>query len=170
MIRTLKLEDASEMYQTLCDQKVNQYMNIDGKNSSVELCKDYIKKANQSLDCKHFAIVDEEDNWIGTISLKNIDHKVGQAEYAIITSSKVHGKGYAFNATFELLEYAFGVLKLNRVYLNVVADNLRANQFYKKCGFVLEGTFRKAIYIKNHIYDLNWYSMLRQDYLGVKKN
>ncbi len=170
MIRTLKLEDASEMYQTLCDQKVNQYMNIDGKNSSVELCKDYIKKANKSLDCKHFAIVDEEDNWIGTISLKNIDHKVGQAEYAIITSSKVHGKGYAFHATFELLEYAFDVLKLNRVYLNVVSDNLRANQFYKKCGFVLEGTFRKAIYIKGHIYDLNWYSMLRQDYLGVKQN
>lgn len=169
MLRNLELKDAKAMYETICDTNVNAYMNIDGSKSSIENCENYIINANANSNFKHFAIVDEKDNWVGTISLKNIDFDVKQAEYAIITSSKVHGKGYALTATKELLDYAFNKLGLNRVYLDVVKENVRANKFYLKCGFKLEGTFRQAILIKGKVYDLNWYSILKSDYEeGVK--
>ena len=164
VLRELEIKDASTMSQTLNDADVNRYMNIGEKPTSIETCIDFINNSHRDEHNKHFAIVDEDDSWVGTISLKNIDFKVKQAEYAIITSSRVHGKGYAFKATEELLEYAFKVLKLQRVYLNVTTQNVRANKFYTKCGFTFEGTFRQAILIKGQLCDLNWYAMLAEDY------
>ena len=164
MLRKLELKDASLMYQTISDESVTKYMNISGKDNSIERCENFIRSSWDDLDNVHFAITDEDDSWVGTISLKHIDRDVNQAEYAIVTSGQVHGKGFAFKATQELLDYAFNVLKLNRVYLNVLTTNARANKFYLKCGFVLEGTFRESINVKGQINDLNWYSMIRKDY------
>lgn len=166
MLRDLELRDAKRMYEAMCDSKVNAFMNIDGSKSSIENCENFIKEANLNSNSKHFAITDEDNNWIGTVSLKNIDKIVRQAEYAIITSSKVHGKGYAYKATIELLNYAFNNLNLNRIYLDVLEDNVRANKFYLKCGFKLEGTFRQFIFVKGKIYDLNWYSILKSEFNG----
>lgn len=163
LIRKLILKDALPMLQCMKDENVNHFMNIDGKNMKLEDCEKFIHGSFNDKN-QHFAIVDEADNWCGTISLKNIDYKVNQAEYAIITSSSVHGKGYALVASKELLDYAFYELKLNRVYLDVLKENVRANRFYEKVGFKYEGCFRESILIKNQIYDLNWYSMLKSDY------
>lgn len=170
MLRQLKDEDYILMHKCMSDPNVNKYMNIDGGKMKPEDCLSFINKTRSDNNSKHFAIADENDRWIGTISLKNIEYKVKTAEYAIITSSEAHGKGYAYEATKEILRYAFETLKLNRVYLDVLVDNVRANKFYKKMGFVLEGTFRQAIEIKGNIYDLNWYSMLKTDYLKGIKN
>lgn len=162
MIRKLQLKDANRMYLCLTDFENMQYMRLTKGTHSIENCEKFIRQSFSETD-QHFAIVDEDDEWIGTISLKNIDYDVGMAEYAIITDKSVHGKGYALYATRELLKYAFDILKLNRVYLNVVKDNIRANKFYIKCGFIFEGCFRQAIKISDGIHDLNWYSILRTD-------
>ncbi|MDE6407084.1 MAG: GNAT family N-acetyltransferase [Anaeroplasmataceae bacterium] len=166
MLRELKESDASLMLECLKDKDVNQYMNIDGSNMTIDDCKNFIRNSLKDSLSKHFAIVDNQDRWVGTISLKNIDSKTKVAEYAIITSKEVHGKGLALEATKEILDYGFNTLNLNRIYLNVVEDNIRANKFYLKCGFEFEGTFRQAIYIKNKIYNLNWYAILK----GCEKN
>lgn len=158
-IRELKEKDATLMFECLNDKVNTQYMLIGGKNFSYEDCLKFINSSKND-DSLNFAIVDEEDNWIGTISLKHIDKEVGQAEYAIITSSRVHGKGYAYKASEELKEYAFSTLKLQRIYLNVASDNLRAINFYKRFGFTYEGTFRRAIKINNQLKDLEWYSII----------
>ena len=55
---------------------------------------------------------------------------------------------------------------LNRIYLNVVKDNARANAFYKKIGFVFEGCSREEILIKGKKHDLNWYSFFKDDYIA----
>lgn len=166
MLRDLQDKDYELMYKCMSDSNVNKYMNIDGSKMKPIDCLTFIQDSRENKNSKHFAIVNESDDWLGTISLKNIDKKVNSAEYAIITSSEIHGKGYAYYATKEILEYAFNKLNLNRVYLDVLVENVRANIFYNKCGFILEGTFRQAIEIKGKIYDLNWYSMLKSDYIN----
>ena len=160
MLRRLELKDAINMLECLRDPNVNKFMNIDGSKMSISDCEEYIRKSWDDNKNKHFAIVDKNDDWVGTISLKNIDNEVQQAEYAIITSSSVHGKGFALEGTKAIIDYGFKKLNLKRIYLNVVADNIRANKFYEKAGFEFEGCFRKTIKIKNKIYDLNWYSLL----------
>ena len=164
MIRKLQLKDAEQMFLCMSDYNVTHFMNIGGNGLTLDDCKSYIQKSLNDDKNHHFAIVDENDIWVGTISLKSIDCKTSSAEYAIITKASVHGKGVAMKATKEILDYAFNKLSLNRVYLNVLKENERANNFYKKAGFTYEGCFRKAIFVKNEIHDLNWYSILKDEF------
>ena len=162
MIRRLLEKDAENMLQCLLDGETMRFMRLRNDRQSIENCKAFILKSFTAQN-QHFAIVNEDDEWVGTISLKNIDYEVGAAEYAIITARQVHGKGIAFLATQELLKYALFTLNLNRIYLNVVKENIRANNFYLKCGFEFEGCFRQAVRINGILHDLNWYSTLRND-------
>lgn len=163
MIRRLLEKDAENMLQCLLDDVAMQFMKLSESRQSIEKCRLFIANSFTEKN-QHFAIANEHDEWVGTISLKNIDHEVGAAEYAIITARDVHGKGIAFSATQELLNYAFQKLGLNRIYLNVIQDNIRANKFYVKCGFEFEGCFRQAIRVGEKIFDLNWYAILRKDF------
>jgi len=54
-------------------------------------------------------------------------------------------KGIASRASRMLLEYAFGQLHLNKVYLNVDEENIAACNLYEKLGFQMEGRFIKDI-------------------------
>lgn len=169
MLRNLELKDAKPMLDCLKDPKVNLLMNIDGSKMTIFDCEKFIKSSLESNNHKHFAITDNYDKWVGTISLKNIDLNSKTAEYAIITASNVHGTGISYLSTMEILNYGFNVLKLEKVYLNVVKDNERANKFYQKCGFKYEGCFKNHIYIKGKIYDLLWYAILKNEFEDNEK-
>ncbi len=163
MIRKLSVEDISLILEWMHDDKVNKYYQYDFAAMQESDVRNFIDNS-LSEENKHFAFTDENNNYVGTISLKNISIENDSAEYAIVTTYAAQGKGYAYEATREILQYAFMELKLNRIYLNVFASNERANEFYKKSGFKYEGTFRKHCNIKGQLEDLNWYSMLREEY------
>ena len=75
------------------------------------------------MEDMHFAIVDDKnDEYLGTISLKHIDYKNHNAEYAISTRKKVRGSGIAQKSTELILDYAFNNLDLHKVYLNVLSS------------------------------------------------
>ncbi len=158
MLRQLQEKDAQNMASCMNDENVNCFMKISERKSTVEGCLDFIKKSLTDKENLHFAIVDDNDDWIGTISLKNINKKDKSAEYAIITSKNVHGKGFAKTATEELLNFAFDKLDLNRIYLNVVEKNLRAIKFYEKMGFkpLKNDT---EIQIRGENYVLKWFEI-----------
>lgn len=112
---------------------------------------------------QHFAIVDNEnDEYLGTISLKNINIKNRNAEFAICTRKKIRGCGVNNIAVKLLINYAFNNLKLHKIYLNVLSSNLRAKKFYEKMDFKYEGTFKNHIYIQGKYEDLEWYGIINE--------
>lgn len=160
MIRKLDVKDAQKMLDCLRDKTVTQFMKVDGNKMTIDNCLSFIKSSWTDDQNKHFAIIDDNDGWVGTISLKNVDYVKSEAEYAIITSSSVHGKGYAKQATNDIFSYAFKDLHLKRVYLNVACDNLRAISFYKKMGFSFVSESKGALERNGQIVDLLWFEML----------
>ena len=73
---------------------------------------------------------------IGTVFLKNIDSVKKQAEFGIFIGEPVgKGRHYALPATDKILEVAFEEMKLDRVYLYVVEDNVPAIRTYIHAGF-----------------------------------
>ncbi|MCL4823963.1 MAG: GNAT family N-acetyltransferase, partial [Anaerolineales bacterium] len=68
-----------------------------------------------------------------------------------------------------LLRHGFETLNLNRVFLRVYADNLRAVRSYQKAGFVHEGTMREAVFKRGKYGDLHFMSVLRKEWEGRKK-
>ena len=158
-LRKLEVKDIQFMLEWMHDSSISCYFRFDSMSMTAEDCNAFVCNANIENDTKHFAIVDDSsDEYLGTISLKNIDHTVGEAEYAISTRKKVHGTGVALMATHKILMYAFDTLKLRRVYLNVLAENSRANAFYKKVGFVFDYSQENAVEINGIKKTLNWYS------------
>ncbi len=112
----------------------------------------------------HYAIADSDDQYLGTISLKDIDNENGTAEYAITLRKPVQGKGVAYKATRLILDKAFRELKLRRVFLSVHADNAAAIKLYEKSGFSYEGEFRNHFLIDGKPVGWKWYGMLREEY------
>lgn len=112
----------------------------------------------------HYAIADEHDEYLGTISLKDVDLVARKAEFAISLRRKAQGIGVGTAATKMLLEMAFNKFELERVYLNVLSDNEKAIHLYEKCGFIYEGEFRKHLFLRGEYKSLKWYSILKEDF------
>ena len=87
MIRGLKSEDAPLMLEWMLDSSVVKMMNRNFSEMTIEDCNSFIEKNKLPSDvdkeglveelkkrgCAHLAIVDISDEYLGTVSLKNID-------------------------------------------------------------------------------------------------
>ena len=140
MLRKLEKKDIPRMLEWMHDPLVNCHFRANFAEMDENKAEAFIEKSFTDENV-HFAFTDTDDNYLGTVSLKNISSTDKNAEYAIVTRRKAQGTGAAFNATIDVLRYAFNELNLHRVYLNVREKNLRANAFYRKVGFKYEGKF-----------------------------
>lgn len=164
-LRSLQEKDAANMMEWMTDPSITCFFRFDTANVSIDSCLTFIHNAENGENCRHYAIVNEKDEYLGTISLKNIDFVAKNAEYAISTRSCAHGTGAASEATKKILAIAFENLGLERIYLNVLDENLRANAFYHKAGFRFERMEKDALEIRDEFKNLNWYAMNKNDYL-----
>jgi len=163
MLRKLKPEDAEYMLEWMHDPSIYRIFKADFKNMTKDDVIHFIENSFTEKNV-NFAFTDDEDEYLGTVSLKNISKEDKNAEYAIVTRKKAQGNGYAFAATIELLRYAFEELKLHKVYLNVLEENIRADKFYQKVGFAYEGMAKEHIIIQNTYRNLKWYSITEQKF------
>lgn len=167
-LRKLEEKDAGGMLEWIQDPEVQKGFRFCAYEKDIESVLDFIRHADiQMIDGQdaHWAIVDENDEYQGTISLKNIDLMNRKAEYAISLRRGVWGKGIATWATCEILGMAFEQSGLERIYLNVLAENERAIRLYERIGFIYEGAFRKHLFLRGEYKTLKWYSMLKEEYL-----
>ena len=162
-LRALRAEDAPLMLEWMQDLSIARFFRFDAASMTKEKCRTYIGSANADPSCRHYAVADEADVYLGTISLKNI--RDGRAEYAVSMRKCAHGTGAAMLATREILRIAFEELKLDTVYLNVLEENHRANAFYRKAGFRFVRREEKALTLRGEQKTLNWYEISRKEYL-----
>lgn len=166
-LRPLAPKDAPFMYEWMTDPDITKFFRFDAARITRESCEAFIDAASAQPNTVHFAIADENDEYLGTISLKDIDREKKQAEYAISTREKAHGSGAALQATRLILQYAFEALALERVYLNVLAENGRANAFYRKAGFRFIREEPKALELRGTKKDLNWYEITKEAFMEI---
>lgn len=162
-LRPLETKDAPFMYEWMTDPTITRFFRFDASKVTPESCLAYIQSARGNQSSVHFAIADENDEYLGTISLKDIDTGKKQAEYAISTRKKAQGTGAALQATRLILQCAFESLGLELIYLNVLAENGRANAFYRKAGFRFVREGPKALELRGELKALNWYEITKTE-------
>ncbi len=162
-LRNIEEKDAIYMLEWMHDNNVNEFFSVNFKEKTLEDALEFIENSNHNTNELNLAIVDNNDEYLGTISLKNIDYKNKNAEYAISIRTCAMGKGISKDATSLLLDKAFNELKLHKVYLCVADDNIRAIKFYEKYGFNFEGKFEEHVYRKEQYHDLLWYSIINEN-------
>jgi RimJ/RimL family protein N-acetyltransferase len=72
--------------------------------------------------------------------------------------------GFGAEAAMLTLDFAFNMLNLNNVTLDVVEFNKRGIKCYEKCGFKFSGRRRQAKYVAGQYYDLLTYDYLAADF------
>lgn len=168
-LRKLQIKDAEGMLEWMSDPQICQNFRFPMEKRSKENILNFIEKAETELvegKSIHYAIVGDEDEYLGTISLKDINLTDRNAEFAISLRKKAQGKGIASYATKEILALAFEKFSLERVYLNVLSSNEKAIKLYEKIGFKYEGEFRNHLYLKGEYKTLKWYGMIKCDYVN----
>lgn len=159
IIRKLELQDADYMLEWMHSNNVTEYLAQNFSVKTVEDCRNFIQSSLNDEDKNiHRAICLDTGEYLGTVSLKHIDTKNRNAEYAISMREKAMGTGASLYGTKEILKFAFQNLGLHKVYLNVCTENKRAIKFYKKFGFVYEGISKEHVLIKGKLRDLEWYA------------
>ena len=169
-LRKLEQSDAGFMLEWMLDKGLTENLMADFQNKKLEDCKNFIKNAlMDETKNMHRAVCSEDNEYLGTVSLKNIDYEAGNAEFAIALRRKAVGNGTASFATKQILKTAFEELHLSRIYLCVASSNRRAIKFYNKFGFVQEGCFREHVYISKQKQDLLWYSITKDEFLCLNQ-
>lgn len=170
-LRKLQLKDAPLMLEWMHDESVVHNLYTDFASKSINDCEAFIM-ANQTFnDNVNLAIASDEDEYMGTVSLKHIDRNNLCAEFAITVRKSAMGHGYSWFGMTAIIEKAFTEYGLESVYWCVFRKNHRAVRFYDKHNF------HEAVDISNDILeryadesDLKWYSVLKGDVLDDRES
>jgi RimJ/RimL family protein N-acetyltransferase len=114
---------------------------------------------------------DSSERWvhIGSCGFHQINWRNRSGEVGIIIGEKnCWGRGFGTEALRALLEWGFGTLNLNRIYLRVFADNLRAIRSYEKLGFELEGRMRQDDFRDGAYRDTLLMGLLREEWYAQR--
>jgi diamine N-acetyltransferase len=124
------------------------------------------KLASQAEDSVQFAIcLLGEDEPIGGVGLRGIDRVNGSAEVSIfIAKPSTWSKGLGTDAMRALLDFAFGEMRLERIWLRVFDYNPRAVRSYEKAGFVKELLLRHDRFHRGKHHDTHLMAIVRPDW------
>ena len=168
-LRKLKLEDAPLMLAWMHDRSVTEKLRTDFAKKTLLDAEGFIKQSWTDEKNINLAIASDEDEYMGTVSLKHIED--GTAEFAITVRSEAMGRGYSWFGMEGIIEKAFAELDLECVYWCVSRENTRAVRFYDKHNFhealdIPENIIQRYAGIEN----LKWYSVLKGDDFKIRES
>lgn len=134
-LRKLEQKDAPYMLEWMHDIEVVRYMNVPFLDKGIRDCELFILDSMSDKKNLHLAVTDDLDQYMGTVSLKNIDYMKKRAEFAIVLRQCAMGKGYGSFAIKEIIKIGLNDMALDHIYWYVSTENQRAIQFYKKMGY-----------------------------------
>lgn len=132
-LRRLEQKDAPLMLEWMHDPSVVKNLQSHFAAKTLDDCKAFIQAAEDENENLHLAITDDNDEYMGTISLKNIHD--GTAEFAITIRKCAMGNGYSRDGMTEIIKRGFDELGLNKIFWCVNPVNQRAVRFYDKYGY-----------------------------------
>ncbi|MDQ7822514.1 MAG: UDP-4-amino-4,6-dideoxy-N-acetyl-beta-L-altrosamine N-acetyltransferase [Candidatus Eremiobacteraeota bacterium] len=119
-------------------------------NSEIISMKEHLEflAGLKSSDHMHYWLVwTRESGYIGVISLNKINKLHKNAYIGIYSDPDKKGIGtILIRMVFRL---AFQIACLHTLKLEVIEDNLRALEFYRKNGFIVEGTLKEFVFMDN---------------------
>ncbi len=168
-LRDLELKDAPLMLEWMHDENVVEKLRGNFKEKTLEDAEKFILASMNKKENIHLAIVSDEDEYMGTVSLKSIDRSNNSAEFAITVRKIAMGRGYSWWGMEEIIRLAFEKYGLENVYWCVSRANDRAVRFYDKHNFHEAVDISRNILARyEEMNDLKWYSVLKGDILDER--
>jgi len=168
LIRRLRPSDAEAIHQILNNRDVSRWLLMVPYPYPREGAIKYVRKCQRNWQKRAdflFAIISKDTGeFLGGGGLKCVDNGNQRAEMGYWLGKKHWNQGYATEAARLFLKFAFGHLKLHRVYAHMFESNVASSRVLEKCGFTREGIWREARMKFNHFQNLVFYSILKPEY------
>ncbi len=105
-----------------------------------------------------------QDKIVGGTGFHNINRRDKSAEIGYWLAKEYNGKGLVTKSVARLLEYGFDELKLNRIVIKCVPENVKSRRIPERLGFVQEGIEREVSWLHTRFVDHVVYSMLVKEW------
>ena len=165
-LRPFSLDDAEDMYEFLSDEEAIRF--TFDQHKELDQTKNLLANYYLKEPIGKYAIVLKENNkMIGTVEFRVKEHnKSGELGYTL--NRQFWGQGYATEAGKLILDLAFNVFDLERVYAEYDVRNEASGKVLNRLGMKCDGILRRNHMVKGFLADSAYYSILKEEYAGSK--
>jgi RimJ/RimL family protein N-acetyltransferase len=111
-----------------------------------------------------------DDRPVGRADLFAFDRLNGSVGFGLMIGDRAaRGGGLGVDAVNAMVDFCFGQLRCERVWLVTDSANLRAQHVYEKAGFAHEGRLREAFYQDGRFQDDIRMAMLRSEWEALDR-
>lgn len=165
ILRELKSSDAEAFFAMDHNPKVHQYLwnkPVQKIEETIEVIT-FVRQQYVDNGIGRFAIILKQTNeFIGWAGLKynteEVNHKINFYDIGYRLDEKFWGKGYASEASFAWLKYAFETMNIKTIEAAAHAENLASNRILQKMGMQMTEQ-----YLEDAI-SWNWYQLENENY------
>lgn len=100
--------------------------------------------------------------YIGCVGIKDFTNAHKRGTLSCIIHPSCWNSGYAHEALFNVIDYSFTTLALNRVQAFVDPQNIRAVSLFKSLGFTQEAILKEYEFEYNNYIDIAIFGMVKK--------
>jgi len=167
-IRPLTKEDSSELFNLYSNLEVQKYTDIEilkSLSDTQKLINSWNKEAGEQ-DLIFLGIFSRATkDFLGTISLFNIDRKHSYASLGFQLVKDYWGRGIMNESLTNFVKFVFEELNLHRIEAQTYIGNERSANVLTRLGFKNEGKLRQNFLIDGKYEDSYLYSILRSEFI-----
>jgi ribosomal-protein-alanine N-acetyltransferase len=160
LLRELIHSDAEAFFVMDSNPKVHQYLwnkPVQKIEETIEIIE-FVRKQYVENGIGRFAMISKETNefigWAGLkLNTETVHNKVNFYDIGYRLDEKFWGKGYASEASFAWLNYAFETMKIKTMEAAAHTDNSASNRILQKIGMQMT-----EIYLEDDV-SWNWYQL-----------
>ncbi|WP_134684866.1 GNAT family N-acetyltransferase [Brevibacillus migulae] len=164
ILRLIQDDDLPEMLSLMNDlSHRGDYLGAE-LHHETKIQKVYADAGYWENDFGRMLITDKSGRILGAITFfKGVGDSEGFEIGFQIYKKEDRGKGYATEALKLFSAYLFELKPIQRLQICTAKDNAAARRIAEKCGFIYEGTMRRAFFARGKYHDLDFLSMLREE-------
>ena len=165
ILRELKSSDAEAFFAMDHNPNVHQYLwnkPVQKIEETIEVIT-FVRQQYVDNGIGRFAIILKQTNeFIGWAGLKynteEVNHKINFYDIGYRLDEKFWGKGYASEASFAWLKYAFETMNIKTIEAAAHAENVASNRILQKMGMQMT-----EHYLEDEV-SWNWYQLENENY------
>ncbi|AWE07207.1 GNAT family N-acetyltransferase [Lysinibacillus sp. 2017] len=168
LLRPISLDDAEDMYEYHSDEETTRFI--------FDQHKDLVQTKNMMANYylkepigKYAIVLKESSKMIGIVEFRVHEHNQN-GEFGFTLNRQFWGNGYMTEACKPILDLAFNVLGLERVYAEHDVRNPASGKVLIRLGMTCDGILRKNHMVKGFLTDSAHYSILKEEFKNLSKN
>jgi ribosomal-protein-alanine N-acetyltransferase len=137
-LRQLQISDENEIFTLRSDSEINKYLDRPLSNT-IEDARNFINKVNENINKNislYWAItLNDSNTFVGTICLYGFSDENNNCEIGYELLTNFQGQGIMKEAVEKVIDYAFNVIKVQKIEAFFHRDNQRSINLLEKLLF-----------------------------------